>query len=85
MELVEFPEQTFVIARDQPQYNPMPAHIDIAGVVTCQWKLSWKERLKIVLSGKIWHQIHTFGRPVQPQRLDVEKPVLGMHYAKETD
>lgn len=26
MKLIEFPEQTTVIAKDQPQYNPLPAH-----------------------------------------------------------
>ncbi len=79
MELIEFADQTVVIARDQPQYNPMPAHVDIAGVVTCQWKLSWRERAKVLFSGRIWHQIHTFGSAIQPQRLDTNKPILGLH------
>lgn len=83
MKLIEFPGQTVVIARDQPQYHPMPAHVDVAGVVTCCWALTLVERLKILVGGKIWHQLHTFGSAVQPQRLDVDKPILGMHHAFE--
>ena len=26
MNLIEFPEQTVMIAKDQPQYKPLPAH-----------------------------------------------------------
>lgn len=40
MTLIEFPEQTVVIAKDQPEYLPMPAHRlagDFEGCVTCCW------------------------------------------------
>ena len=26
MKIIEFPEQTLVIAKDQPEYQPLPAH-----------------------------------------------------------
>lgn len=79
MKLVEFPEQTVVIAKTQPQYNALPAHRsynDPEGRVTCCWELSFKERLKILVSGKLWHQILTFNEPLQPQLLMVEKPEM---------
>lgn len=79
MELIEFPEQTIIIAKDQPEYKPLPAHIDPVdpcGVVTCCWKLSWRERLKLFITGKIWHQVCTFKHALQPQLLHVDKPQL---------
>ncbi len=76
MRLVEFPEQTTIVARDQPEYRVMPAHIDQEGLVTCCWSLSWKERFQVLIRGKIWHQILTFKYPLQPQLLLVDKPEL---------
>jgi len=79
MNLVEFPEQNIVIAKDQPQYMPMPAHVSLneAGTVTCCWDLSGEEIAEIVKTGKIWHSILTFGAPLQPQLLSVYKPEMG--------
>lgn len=76
MNLIEFPEVTTVIAKDQPQYNPLPAHRfqDAEGRIACCWKLTWPERLKLLWRGVIWHQILTFNQPLQPQLLTVEKP-----------
>lgn len=76
-QLVEFPEQTRIIAKDQPEYVPMPVHIDYtAGIVTCCWKLTWRERLQILFSGRIWHRVKTFGANLQPQLILTEKPDL---------
>lgn len=77
MKLVEFPEQTVVIAKDQPEYLPLPAHRfagDPQGRIACCWQLTWRERLGILFSGKLWHQVLTFNQPLQPQLLTVEKP-----------
>lgn len=79
MDIVEFPEQTLVIAKDQPQYRPMPAYRqprDPEGRVICCWRLTWRERLKVLFSGVIWHHILTFNGPLQPQLLEVEKPEM---------
>lgn len=77
--LVEFPEQTTVIAKDQPEYNPLPAHRfkdDTHGRIACCWQLSWRDRLKVLRTGKVWHQILTFNQPLQPQLLTVDKPEM---------
>ena len=77
MKLIEFPEQTTIIAKDQEQYFPMPAcilHDDPEGEIICCWQLSFKERLKILFTGIIWHQVLTFRSPLQPQWLSVYKP-----------
>lgn len=76
MKLIEFPQQMMVLAKDQPQYFPMPAHVDSEGTVTCCWSLTWRERFRLLLRGKLWHQVMTFNRPLQPQMLHIDKPPL---------
>lgn len=76
MNIVSFPEQTAVYGSRQREYRPLPAHLAPDGKVTCCWSLSWRERLQVLLTGRIWHQILTFHRPLQPQLLSVEKPKL---------
>lgn len=79
MKLIEFPEQTVVIAKDQPQYLPLPAHVfpaDPEGRIAFCWQLTWRERLAVLWQGVLWHQVLTFGQPLQPQLLGVEKPEM---------
>lgn len=79
MKLIEFPEQTKIIAKNQPQYNPLPAHIfkgDPQGRIAFCWELNWKERFKVLFGGKIWHQVLTFGQNLQPQLMTVDKPEM---------
>ncbi len=76
MKLTEFKEQTTVYAKNQPDYLELPAHVDSEGVVTCCWKLNWKDRFKILFTGAIWHSVLTFNQPLQPQKLTIEKPDL---------
>jgi hypothetical protein len=79
MKLKEFPEQTVVIAKDQPEYLPIPAHQfdEPAGRIAFCWKLTLKERLTVLFQGRIWHQVMTFKQPLQPQLLTTEKPEMG--------
>jgi hypothetical protein len=77
MKIVEFPEQNVIYAKDQPQYWPLPAFKlpnDARGQVICCWKLTWIERIKIAFTGKIWHSMLTFNKPLQPQMMWVDKP-----------
>lgn len=56
MTLEDFPETNTVIARNQPEYFPMPAHSDPddkTGRTTILWRLTVRERWKIFLTGKI--------------------------------
>lgn len=80
MKLIEFKEQTVVIAKDQPGYMPLPAHQfrdnpDQGRIAFC-WKLTWRERLAVLWSGVLWHQVLTFNQPLQPQLLATEKPAM---------
>ena len=78
MKLIKFPEQSVVFAKDQPNYIPLPAfqHEGKVGRITCCWELTWQDRIKVLFTGKIWHSILTFYRPLQPQKLSVDKPEM---------
>ncbi len=78
MRLVEFPQQTIVIAKDQPEYMPLPAHCfgDAQGRIAFCWSVPWKERVRLLFTGRIWHQVLTFNMPLQPQLLTLEKPAM---------
>ncbi len=78
MNLVEFPEQTTVIAKNQPPYLPFPAYRfnDNEGRIAACWQLTFSERLRVLLTGRVWQQILTFNQPLQPQKLTVEKPEM---------
>jgi hypothetical protein len=62
---------TFVeFAKNQPEYRPLPANVLLPYVET-KWKLSWRERLRILLSGNLYLTVMTFGQPLQPIRMSV--------------
>lgn len=77
MKLVEFPEQTTVFAKNQPEYLPLPAHKfegDPQGRIAFCWRMTWRERFKVLFTGMLWHQVLTFDQPLQPQLLETDKP-----------
>lgn len=61
------------IAKDQPEYLPLPARVDNGKVITC-WKFTFKERLKILFTGSLFLSLFTFGNPLQPIRFDLDNP-----------
>jgi hypothetical protein len=73
---IDFPESTCVLAKDQPEYLPLPVHITCTRerITTSCWKLTWRERFKILLTGKVWVGQLTFGQPLQPQLVDIDSP-----------
>jgi hypothetical protein len=72
---IEFPEQTTVVAKDQPEYLPLPAHIGHGpeGAVTSCWKMNWRERLQILFTGKVWVSLWCFHKPVTPSKISAFK------------
>ncbi len=42
----------------------------------CKLELSWRERLKLLLTGNLYLQQLAFHRPLQPQLPSVDKPEL---------
>lgn len=75
MKPIEFAEQNVIYAKSQPEYLPLPAYQFPDGAVFC-WSLNPWERLKVLFTGRIWHQVLTFGKPLQPQLLGVHKPEI---------
>jgi len=73
MKPIHFPEVTTIFAENQPPYIPLPAFADGQQVISC-WQLTWRERIRMLLSGKLWLAQLTFGRPLQPQLATVTSP-----------
>lgn len=75
MKPIHFPEANIVFAKDQPEYEPLPAFREKGErgeVITCH-KLSFKERLIILFSGKVWLAMLTFNQPLTPIFMSVKK------------
>lgn len=72
MKNIKFEGCNVVYGKGQPEYIPL--HAQKAGNVsiTC-YKLSFKERLKVLFTGVIWLGQMNFGKPLQPQLPSVNK------------
>ena len=81
MKPVEFKHQNIVFAKDQPEYQPLPAlRIDSpAGEVVSCWKLSFKERVKIIFTGRVWLSLMSFNKPLTPSFLAVNRKEVYSH------
>jgi hypothetical protein len=71
---VTFPEANVVYAKDQPPYLPLPARREADGTVVSCWRLSFRERVKALFSGRVYLTMLTFNRPLQPVKLGTEAP-----------
>jgi len=78
MNVIKFKECNVIYAEDQPEYLPLPVHRDDNGNVTSCWKLSFKERIRVLFNGRIYLSLLTFNKPLQPQLLSVDNPVKGV-------
>ena len=61
-------------ARNQHEYLPLPALISLDGETISCWQLTWGERVRVFLTGKVWLTILTFNHPLQPVRLAASAP-----------
>lgn len=76
MEAIDFKERNIIIAKDQPQYKPIPALRNEAGDVTMCFQLSPEEIEEIGKTGKLWLAVKTFNNPLQPMFLTTKKSDL---------
>jgi len=63
-----------VFAKDQPEYQPLPALVRPDGVVTTEWELTDQDLEKLIdnwPNSRLRLQVHTFGQPLQPLRIEV--------------
>ena len=72
---IEFPQQTIVWAKNQPPYLPLPAYTDDKQTISC-WKLTWIERIKVLIYGLVWLRQMNFGEQLQPQAPSIDTPFL---------
>ena len=72
MKPIEFEQQNIVYAKDQKEYLPLPSHKSKSGVVTSCWKMSFKERLTVLFTGRVYCSLWAFYQPLQPQELKVK-------------
>lgn len=77
MKPVHFKGDNHVVAVSQEPYLPLPVHVDNCAevIITSCWKMSVGQRIKCLFTGKIYVQLMTFGKPLQPQKVSVENPV----------
>ena len=69
------PEPRYVIiAKDQPQYEPLPALVFSDGRILTEWSLTEEERERLIQGERIRLWIWACGQPVQPVALQVTCP-----------
>ncbi len=81
MKPIEFKHQNIVFAKDQPEYQPLPAlKLDTTeGEVISCWKLTFKERIKIIFTGRVWLSLMSFNKPLTPSFLSVNRKDVYSH------
>lgn len=62
-----------VWAKHQPEYRALPS-VQIDDVTVTRWRLSWRERLRILWFGSLWLSQGNFRGPWQPQLPEVKEP-----------
>lgn len=81
MKPIEFKHQNVVFAKDQPEYQPLPAlRLDTpeGQVISC-WKLTFRERLTILFTGKLWVSLMSFNKPLTPSFFSVNRRDVYTH------
>lgn len=81
MKAIDFPESNLNVGKDQPEYLNLPAYVyplDPRYRLVFCWKLTLRERFKLLFTGKIWHSVLTFRKPLQPQAMQLDKPPMSI-------
>ena len=71
----QFPEANVVFAKDQSEYQPLPAfksESQYGEIITC-WNLTFKERLRVLIKGEIWLSLISFNKPINPSFITTKK------------
>ena len=69
------PVTTF--AKDQPDYMQLPSWKGPDGMVVTRWRLTFRERLRLFLTGDLWLSVLTFNQPLQPVKMTTHCPIMG--------
>lgn len=76
MNPIKFKEVNTLVGANQEEYIPLEGHTCNHGILTVCWYLRFGERLKLLLTGRIWAQFLTCGNPITPHKLEVDKPYM---------
>jgi len=68
MKAIKFKHSNVEFAKDQPEGH----------VISC-WKLSFKERIRVLIFGRIWMNLLTFNKPLTPSLLSTNRKELYSH------
>lgn len=77
MRPIKFPRANTVYAENQPEYLPLPVEKKQgpSGEAISCWEFSYRERILILLFGKMYISVLTFNNPLQPMLPSVEYKV----------
>lgn len=81
MKPVKFKHQNIEFAKDQDEYNTLPAlRLDTpqGEVISC-WRMSFKERIKILFFGRVWLSLMSFNKPLTPSYMSVYRSDVYSH------
>jgi len=79
MKGIYFQGATVRLAKDQEDYNALPAYMG-NGLVTCCFELTDKEIKAIQRFPKIYIKRATFGMPAQPMNVQTSRPQIPLNY-----
>ncbi len=75
MKPIKFKDCNATFAKKQPEYLPLPAlkiDNDEGHVITC-WKMTWRERIKVLFTGRVWLSLMSFNKPLTPSYMSVHR------------
>ncbi len=81
MKPVKFKHQNTEYAKHQPQYGTLPSlKLDTpeGEVISC-WRLSFLERLRVLIFGNIWVSLMSFNKPLTPSFLSTDRKEIYSH------
>ena len=62
-----------MLAKNQPPYLPLPCYQNERETISC-WRLTWRERLRLIFGVPLWLRQCNFGQPLQPQKPTLDRP-----------
>lgn len=81
MKPIKWKHSNTVYAENQDEYRNLPSlKLDTpeGHVISC-WKMSFKERMRVLIFGRVWMNLLSFNRPLTPSLLTTQKKDLYHH------
>lgn len=65
----------YVSAPEYSRYPKLPFFRTLDNVCVTRWQLTWRERLRVAMTGSIWHSVSLATVNFQPFHLHIESPL----------